>query len=220
MKPRSTLALIVACAALSFAGCSFQAGYNPSYLPSQPLPLNVSGKGLVVVSVAEERRSFAEKPTSFTGGGTTLTLPIGEISKQIALKVFGAAFEDGVDFRNDPGDVAGYRVVIRPRVAKLSYAYNQLKNLGFALTPQTTIELEVTLSKPDGREIFAKTYSSGLVDGDTYVLSGQPHEKVNKLIHLTLFKLMSDAARDLKISLDSETVANAGTRLAPFGVRS
>lgn len=41
-----------------------------------------------------------------------------------------------------------------------------------------------------------KNYSLGLTEGDTYVLSGQPAEKVNQILHQTIFKLMIDAALD------------------------
>ncbi len=220
MINKHPLPLVSLIVLLCLTGCSFKGGYNPSYLPNQPLPLNVAGKGLVVISVDEERRSFSEKPTSFTGSATTLTLPLGEISKQIALKVFGAAFSEGVDFRNEAGDTKGYRVVVKPRVANLSYAYNQLKNLGFALTPHTTVELEIRAVAPDGREILTKTYQSGLVDGDTYVVSGQPHEKVNKLIHLTIFKLMSDAAKELKSSMEADAVAGVAPTAPVLGLRT
>ncbi len=40
-----------------------------------------------------------------------------------------------------------------------------------------------------------------MTEGDTYVLSGQPSEKVNQILHQTLFKLMTDAALDAKAVL-------------------
>ena len=55
---------------------------------------------------------------------------------------------------------------------------------------------------PDGSVVLEKTYSSGREDGDTYMISGSPSEKVNKLIHLTMFKLMSSAATDVKAVLE------------------
>ncbi len=202
MKAHMYINLAIAFAVLLVAGCSYQGGFNPAYLPAQPMALNVTGKGLVVLTVQEAQRSYVKKPSSFTGGGTTLTLPLGEITKQVALKVFGATFIEGVDFRNESREAVGYRVVIRPRVVNLTYAYNQLKNAGFAITPQASVELEVILQHPDGGALTVKTYESGLVDGDTYVISGQPAEKINQLVHLTLFKLMTEAAKEVKTMLD------------------
>ena len=183
---------------LTLAGCSFNSGYNPSYLPAQAMALGISGKSLVVLDTVDANWTIKSSPTSFTGSATSLTVPMGEITRQIALKVFGSAFKDGADFRNASGDTSGYRLVIKPKVNKFTYAYNQLKNLGFAITPQVDLELHVTLIGPDGKTLLDKDYKSGLTEGDTYVISGQPAEKVSQILHQTLFKLMTDAALDAK----------------------
>ena len=100
-------------------GCTFKAGYNPTYITSPPAKLGRQGKALVVLEVSEEQRQFSESPKSFTDGGTTLELPIGEITKQIALKVFSAAFVDEADFRNEAGQAGDYRLIGKPRVCHL-----------------------------------------------------------------------------------------------------
>lgn len=191
---------IVPLLALAFllGGCAFNAGYNPTYFPPKAVTLGIKGKGLVVISESDASWSYSGSPKSFTGGGTTLTLPLGEITKQAALIVFGAAFADGVDYRTTPGDTAPYRMVIKPRVAQMQYAYNQLKNLGFAVTPQVEMDLSVTLTDGSGKVLLEQVFKSGLLDGDSYFVSGQPAEKVNKLVHVALFRLMSDAAAEAK----------------------
>jgi hypothetical protein len=199
MRIINSLSLV---ATLLLAGCTFNAGYNPSYLPTQPLSLGIAGKSLVVLETGDANWTYTGNPTSFTGGGTRLTLPLGEITRQIALKVFGAAFKDGADFRNAAGDAAGYRLIVKPKVARFTYAYNQLKNLGFAITPQVELDLHVTLVSPDGRTLLDKNYASGLAEGGTYVVSGQPAEEVNQIVHLTLFKLMTDSVLDAKKVLE------------------
>ncbi len=78
-----------------------------------------------------------------------------------------AAFKDGADFRNTAGDAAGYRLIVKPKVTRFTYAYNQLKNLGFAITPQAELDLHVTLVSPDGRTQLDKNYASGRTEGDT-----------------------------------------------------
>lgn len=192
--------------ALLTGGCAFNAGYNPSYLPAQPMALGLTGKSVVIMEATDAQWIFSGNPTSFTGGGTSLTVPLGEITKQVALRVFGAAFEGGVDFRENANDMAAYRLAVRPRVAQFTYAYNQLKNLGFAITPQVTLQLSVVLLAPDGTKLLEETLSSGIVDGDTYILSGQPAEKVNQLLHQALFKLMTDAAMEAKAIMDKAPV--------------
>lgn len=187
--------------ALLLAGCTFNAGYNPAYLPADAMKLGIKGKGLVVLSEADAGWTYSGKPTSFTGGGTTLTLPLGEITKQVALKVFGAAFKEGADFRSTADNTTGYRLIVRPKVNKFTYAYNQLKNLGFAITPTVEVELHVVLLSPEGKTLLDKTYASGPTEGASYVLSGQPQEKINQILHQTLFKHMTDAAQDAEKAL-------------------
>ena len=201
MKSRF-LSLSVVGLGLFFSGCSFNAGYNPSYISSQPMALGIAGKSLVVLDVGDAAWTYSGSPTSFTGGGTTLTIPMGEITKQIALKVFGAAFKEGAEFRHTAGDVKGYRLVVQPKVSQFNYAYNQLKNLGFAITPQVQIQLRVVMTGPGGKQILEKTYESGLTEGESYMVSGQPAEKVNQIMHITLFKLMTDAAIEAKTVLE------------------
>jgi len=183
------------------AGCTFNAGYNPSYLPGEPMKLGLAGKSLVVLSEGDAQWIYSGKPTSFTGGASTLTLPLGEITKEIAVKVFGAAFKDGVDFRTNAENASGYRLIVRPKVNKFSYAYNQLKNLGFAITPIVDLDLHVVLVSPEGKTLLDKVYYGGPTEGASYAMSGQPQEKINQILHQTLFKYMTDAALDAKKAL-------------------
>jgi hypothetical protein len=187
--------------ALLLTGCTFNVGYNPSYLPTEPMKMGINGKSLVVLSDADAQWTYSGHPTSFTASGSTLTLPLGEITKQVALKVFGAAFKDGTDFRNNADNVTGYRLIVRPKVNKFTYAYNQLKNLGFAITPTIDMDLHVVLLSPEGKTLLDKIYYGGPVEGASYVMSGQPQEKINQILHQTLFKYMTDAALDAKKAL-------------------
>ncbi len=195
------LSTVLSVASLLLAGCAFNAGYNPAYLPQEAQKLGLHGKSLVVLSTADAGWSYTGNPTSFTGSGTTLTLPIGEITKQVALRVFGAAFQDGADFANDVTGAEKYRLIVKPKVNKFTYAYNQLKNLGFAITPTVDIELHVMLLAPDGATLLDKTYGTGPTEGASYMVSGQPAEKINQILHQHLFKLMTDAAQDAKAAL-------------------
>jgi hypothetical protein len=198
---RNLLSALVPAAALFLAGCSFNVGYNPSYINQAPTQLGIGGKGLVVIADSDASWTYSGSPTSFTGGGSTLNIPLGEINKQIALKVFGAAFHDGVDFRSSEGNSSGYRLIITPKINSFTYSYNQLKNLGFAITPIIDIQLRVVMRSPDGKSILDRTYGGGPTEGETYFASGQPAEKINQVLHQHLFKLMSDAAIDAKAAL-------------------
>lgn len=203
MKNSKYILPLLAVLALIISGCTSTVGYNPTYLPGDAQRLNLTGKSLVVMSDVDAQWIYSGHPTSFTGGGSTLSVPMGEITKQVALRVFGAAFTDGADFRNSAQDASGYRLVIQPKVSSFSYAFNQLKNLGFAITPTINLELHVQLLSADGKTLLDKTYTSGPTEGASYALSGSPGEKINQLVHQTLFKLMTNAAEDARAAADN-----------------
>lgn len=188
---------------LLLAGCSHVATYNPAYLSVPPYEASerMDGKVLVYTEREDDNFVFSGNPTSFTGGGTTLTVPLGLITREVAVYTFGRHFSGGADSSNKLEGLAGYRAIIRPRVLSFTYAYNQLKNLGFAVTPGVTLEIEVQLLDPDGKRTYSRKYASGLAQGHTYVVSGTPGERVNQLVHETLYTLMDDAARDMKLFL-------------------
>lgn len=159
----------------------------------QPL---VNGKALIYTEAADDQYVFSGHPTSFTGSGTTLSIPLGLITKQIAIIVFGKIFREGADSANSIDKATNYTVVVTPKVTHFEYAYNQLKNLGFAITPETRLTLNVKLFDKNNKLIFEKSYDSSLASGETYVISGEPDEKVNQIVHKTLFDLMRQAAMD------------------------
>lgn len=185
------------------AGCSHVATYNSAYLSAPPPAASerMDGKVLVYTDRADDNYVYTGKPTSFTGGGTTLTVPLGQITREVAVYAFGRHFKDGADASNKLDNLAGYRVVIRPRVLSFIYEYNQLKNLGFAITPGVTLEIETQLLDQNGKSVYSKKHASGLAQGHTYMVSGTPGERVNQLVHETLYKLMEEAVRDVKQTL-------------------
>lgn len=195
---RIILFLAAVSLSLFFTGCTTMVGYNPTYLPQDAAKLNLPGKSLVVMTDADAQWVYSGSPSTFTASATTLNIPMGEITKQVALRVFGAAFQEGADFRNSTTGSQGYRLVVEPKVASFTYAYKQLHNLGFAITPTVTVDLRVKLTAPDGQVLLERTYVSGPVEGASYALSGAPQEKINQLLHQTLFKLMTDAALEVR----------------------
>jgi hypothetical protein len=185
------------------SGCSHVATYNPAYLSAPPPAASerMDGKVLVYTERADDNYVFSGNPTSFTGGATTLTVPLGQITREVAVYAFGRHFKDGADAGNSLESLAGYRAIIRPRVLSFTYEYNQLQNLGFAITPGVTLEIETQLLDQSGKTIYAKKHASALAQGQAYMVSGTPGERINQLVHETLYKLMDEAARDVKRAL-------------------
>ena len=187
--------ILVSAIVLVTTGCAYKVGYNSSYLPPAGIAGKVDGKALVVMTAEEVEWVYSGHPTSFTGGGTTLTVPLGNITKQVALEVFSRHF-DRVDSGVDLSAAAEYLFVVNPRISKFEYAFIQLQNLGFAITPEVIVNLDVKLFDAAGKQLMQKSYVSGEREGDSYMMSGSPNEKINKILHETLFDLMSQAAVD------------------------
>jgi hypothetical protein len=180
------------------AACAFNAGYNPNFV-GEPLAVaaKLPGKALVYMSPEDAKYAFSGKPTSFTGGGTNLTIQLGEITQRVAVKVFGEVFVDGADAATRLDDIAGYRVVIEPRITHYSYAYNQLRNLGFAVTPEVDMTLSVKVVDGTARVVLEQAFAHDDYRGKSSEISGAPGENVSQATHAALTELMNNAASAL-----------------------
>jgi hypothetical protein len=188
------------------AGCAYTTSYNPSYLASarRPATETFEGKVLIVTSVQGDQQTYTGNPTSFTGSGTSLTTPVGQILKESAVAAFTDAFKGGVDAKavetGAPlGGVEGgkYVAIVTPRLVSYSYEYNQAKNLGFAITPTAVVVTDVRIIDVDGNTHFQKQYESGPVEGPAYMVNMSPHEEVNKVTHKAFYDVFSKAAADV-----------------------
>lgn len=197
------LAAIAAGAIALLSGCAPMATYNPAYVgqPAFQETDKVDGRVLVYTERVDDDTPFVGPPTSFTGGGTKLTIPLGVISREIAATVFGAIFKGGATKDNVLGKAADFRVVIKPKVSSFSYEYNQLKNLGFAITPTVVLSLQVATLATDGSVLQTRSYDSGTVEMPAYIISGSPGEEIGKAAHKALFDLMTRAAIDVRDDL-------------------
>jgi hypothetical protein len=193
-----SLAAIVLGALLS--GCAQMATYNPAYItrPASAEADKLAGKVLVYTVKADDDNAWLGKPTSFTGGGTTLSIPLGVIARELAAVVFGDAFRDGAVKANSLAGATDYRVIVQPKVSAFSYEYNGLKNAGFAITPTVILTLEVSLLDAGGKTVSQRRYDSGTVEMPAYFVSGAPGEEIGKAAHKALFDLMTQAAKDLR----------------------
>lgn len=192
----SLLAFIAATA----VGCAQMATYNAGYhgSPSTSATDKLPGKVLILTDRSEDETPFVGAPTSFTGGGTKLTIPLGVIAREIGVVVFGDLFRDGAMKSNSIAGTSGFRVAVTPRVSQFSYEYNQLKNLGFAITPTVVLTLQVKVLDGAGKELRSRNYESGTVEMPAYFLSGSPGEEIGKAAHKAVYDLMVKAADDLR----------------------
>ncbi len=182
------------------SGCAYNVGYSSTYLPAAETKERVPGEALIYMPSEDKDWVYSGHPTSFTGSASTLSIPLGDITQQIAVRVFAQYFST-VHAVGTLTDKAGYVVAVQPRVQRFEYAYNQLKHMGFAITPQVEVDLHVRAQDPAGKVVLDKLYASGKMEGETYMVSGSPAEKTNAIVHQALWRLMSQAATDIRSAL-------------------
>lgn len=179
-------------------GCTTPALYNPGYVTNTSTPgTPLKGKALILTDQSADSAFLLQSPSSFTGGSSKLNIEIGNMVRQIAQIKFEKAFELGADLANDSAHASEYVVIVKPELRGLDYQFSQLENLGFAITPKAKVIVEIQVDVTGGGRKFSQTYDSGLVQGDTYMFSGNPSEQANKAIHDALSLVMSDAADDV-----------------------
>lgn len=183
---------------VSLSGCAYQGGYSPTYLPNEKPHYLSASEVLLVMPDEEEDYVFKGNPSSFTGSITSLTLPLGYILKEVAEEILEDRFSGGVDFANDFIDSQNYLIALHPSIQHFDYRYNQLRNLGFAITPEIEVNIRVEILDENGSTIFDQEYKSGYVSGESYIISGSPSEKINKTLHRTLYDLLTQSFADAR----------------------
>lgn len=180
------------------SGCAYQAGYNPTYIPDEEPEYISADEVLLVMPDEVEDFVYSGSPSSFTGSGTTLTIPLGVILKEVSEEILEDRFSGSVGFANELSAGERYRLALEPSIKRFDYKYNQLKNLGFAVTPEVELDLDVKIFDATGQTIFQQLYESGRVSGDTYFISGGPSEKINQTIHHVLYDLLERSFADAR----------------------
>lgn len=195
--------LLFSCVIL-LSGCAYQAGYNPTYLPDDEPRYICADEVLLVMENEEEKFVYSGSPSSFTGSATNLTIPLGAILKEVAEEILEDRFSGGTDFSNKFVCDKGYIIALHPSIKHFDYRYNQLRNLGFAITPEVEVDIQVKVLDNKGNTIFDRLYKSGYVSGETYMISGSPAEKINQALHSTVYDLLEQSfidARPIVLSL-------------------
>lgn len=195
--------LIIIAAVFLLSSCAYNAGYNPTYLPDDPPEQLSSNEILLLMDDEEEEFVFSGSPTSLTGGTTTLTLPLGAILKEVAEEILEDRFAGGVEFSNTMKTSDSYVLTFHPCFKHFEFRYNQLKNFGFAITPEVNFNLQVEFVDKQGNKLFSKLYETGYVSGDTYMISGSPGEEVNQILHETLYEMLKESFIDARSEIVS-----------------
>jgi hypothetical protein len=203
---RSCRLILGTVAVLAVAGCAHTGAYNAAYLAAarKPVPAPCDGKVLVVTTATEDAYVYKGNPTSFTGAATTLTVPLGAIVKEATLAAFGDAFRAGAEASAAIHDADRFTAVVSPHPVSFTYEYNQLKNVGFAITPTAVVSIDVHVLDATGAIRWQKVYASGPVEGPSYMLNTAPQEEIVKVTHKAVYDVMAKAAGDVAAEVISE----------------
>ena len=188
---------------LSAYGCSYQTGFNSTYIPEEPAGHWSADHVQIVMSEYDANYTSSSSPSSFTGGGTTLVIPMGQIVREVTSEALRDRFSGEIGFANEML-ADRYQLGIRPTVRKWDYKYNSLRNLGFAITIEGELDLQVEILDPSGEVIFENTYASGLRQGQSYFASFSPEEKVSALLHELIYEHVEQALDDARPAITQE----------------
>ena len=211
-------------AAVWLAGCAYEVGYRPDYLPNDKPPYVAQGRLLIVMPEDQRQFVYEGHPDSRTGDFTTLTVPIGQIVQDIAKDVFGGCFAYGVDFVDSREGQDNYALAIEGDMQQFIYSYTKVIDQGFDgqdgdtwITPQVSISFAVRAYNPAGTLVLDKVYDSGVTSGESYIVTGRPAERINRTLHETLHALMLQMVADIRPLLmeECEITDTGGEEAAP-----
>jgi hypothetical protein len=188
-------------AATLLCGCASSIAYRADYVPDKVVADSdrVAGRVLIYTTRSDDERLITAGATSFTGSGAKLTTPIGIMTREIAVKVFSKVATDGANASNELADGGKYTIILRPEAKDFTHGFPQLKNLGFAITPEVRLTMRMSILDVAGKSILERDYDSGVVSGGSYMISGSPMERINRLAHQVMYDLMRRAASDVHV---------------------
>jgi hypothetical protein len=200
---------------LALGGCApVQVAFEPDYLEATVPSYLAQTQILVLMEDQDLQYVFEGPPESFVGRGIDLQLPLAAITREITADVFRSHFNYGVVFAGEMPDDLPYIIAIQPEIVDFSYRYDQYVDETVVemqsidedleavpvtvITPSIQFDLDVMAYDPDGKRVLDKTYPSGLVAGESYIVTSRPHERINATFHSTLQNIMLNVAEDLR----------------------
>ena len=193
------------------SGCvSRRVEYDPGYLSGgTPGTGSVAGKALLVAGPEIYNYTYTGRPKSFHGGGTSLQLPLGRIVCETAQDTMRSLFTGGCDRASSIGSDGDYAAIIQVRPLAYEYAFNQIRNLTMAITPQVRLSIEVALMDGSRSQYFSQVYDSGTVNDTTTLDTLRPAETINRHTHRIVQNLLSQAAADVRRTITARSTSAA-----------
>lgn len=186
------------------AGCAHEIAFDPDYVPPERPAFVADGALLIVVREDQSEFTYEGPPDSEVGDFTTMTIPMADIVREIAVDVFGSCFGQGVIFAPSRDVDQDYVLALEANLDDFFYRYSREFDRGFSETdplvwivPEVEISFDVDVFDSRGTRVLSKTYDSGIQAGDRYIVTSRHEERINRVLHATLHALMTQAANDL-----------------------
>jgi hypothetical protein len=208
---------------LILSSCVAQTHFEPQYL-SEVSPVYLAETQIVVLMHDHDQQYvFEGKPESRIGETITLTMPIGAILREVTAEVFRTYFMYGVVFTQELVPDLHYVIAIEPEIKNFSYRYDrQVEGDTFdvrrsdggdleaqpvsIITPSIQFDLALKVYDKSNKVLLEKTYPSGVVEGEPYIVTSRPHERINATFHKALEGMLLQVAKDLRPFLTEEEI--------------
>ena len=157
---------------------------------------------------------YEGRPDSLVGQSVMLTMPIGSIMREIAAHVFQFYFNYGVVFTQDLSPDVRYIIALQPEIRDFSYRYDRRAEEDLiemrptddgieavpvtVMTPSIQFDLDLIVYDASGNVVLDKTYPSGTVAGQSYMITSRPHERINGTFHAALQDMMLTVAEEIR----------------------
>lgn len=188
------------------SACAYEVGFDAEYVTEDTPSYIAEAEIVVLMHPHDTENVFQGNPTTDVGSFTTLTVPVGNIMQEITAEVFQTCFAYGVVFTQELTSDMAFILAIEPEIENFSYGYERvpLDPTGDGemprsiTTPQVEFDLSVRAYDSSGSTMLERTYSSGLVSGESYEVTNRPYERINETFHGALQEIMVRVADDIR----------------------
>lgn len=173
-----------------FSGCSFKANYDNAYI-SRNINHNYAKVETQEMNIIKTNNILKRSPSSFNGGGSSLEVPVGDISSNI-LKEFYSQYFSKVETTNSLNTNAKYNTKIE--FIDFQYAYGEFNDSSKILIKMRIIFYE------NGIEKLNKIYEKEENNKVFLVMTGftRPIDKTYELFHKIILSVYEeDFKKDL-----------------------
>lgn len=202
MKSYYRNVLFIAFLLAILTGCSFtipiRSDMIQSEVNSSATSYRIAKKIILIIPNDTMTQVTDKKPNSFTGSNANWLIPIGQMLSETCYQYFSKLCAEPVQILPEsPQSIPTDHdyIVVEPRIKNFEWELNQSKNLGFAITPQARIELEL-IEHGNAAKTIEGTYDSGFIDGESYAMATKSgvQNRISKVIFRAILMDLEQAA--------------------------